>query len=197
MEYFDNFANYKKTGGLKIVHKLDIEYLRKITNNYVVVENIEQIRKSHISDHCFNIIDYANTEQLKNDINSFFIQITEKYDSKINMQIVLLEEKIIFIDSVHHETFVVYLNDLKGFEINHNYIDDHKCNYYEFNFLFDFKDDEDTLEFKFLIYNIFEINSEFYQFILDEEKTKNIFFEAINKHYFKFLTEQKIRRTSI
>lgn len=187
MEFFENFNKKQKQ------ESYSTDELTKLFDDTIIsIENIEILDSKKYSKFPIEAIKSNKKEEIKKEINSFFISITQNYQPENNFQIIFADNKVILLDRLFHESCTIEFDNMVSFKITSQVENTKDELYYTFIFEFDIKHSEDTFSFKFSIYNLFEIESTLYMFNIDQEKTKNNLFDKINEHYFNYLYKKKI-----
>lgn len=191
MEYFENFSKFKPGKQIKEYYSTE-ELIKLFDDTIISIENIEILDSKKYSKFPIEVIKSNKKEEIKKEINSFFISMTQNYQPENNFQIIFADNKVILLDRLFHESCTIEFDNMVSFKITSQVENTKDELYYTFIFEFDVKHSEDTYSFKFLIYNLFEIESTLYMFNIDQEKTKNNLFDKINEHYFNYLYKKKI-----
>lgn len=168
------------------------ELTQLFDDTIISVENIEILDSKKYSTFPIEVISSNEKEEIKKEINSFFISMTQNYQPENNFQIIFADNKVILLDRLFHESCTIEFDNMISFKITSQVENSKEELYYRFIFDFDLKNSKDTYSFKFLIHNLFEIESKLYMFNIDKEKTKNNLFDKINEHYFNYLYKKKI-----
>ncbi len=189
-----NTKKEQKKSSLKLSNFFNLQ-LDNSVNSFEEVEKVNFKINMNLKEDIYVLSDTTNLNLLKKQIESKFISISTNYSQSLSHQIILKEDKFIFIDNEFHETFIVDLNDIISFEIYSSFEDetndDLMCYHFKFNFVL--KNFKKEFEFQFKLYPIFSIQDELYLFNINESKTKQNIYSEMNKHYFTYLDRKNIK----